>query len=196
LGRAYGACWVAEADPLFEQARRRVVFPIYQQGLIYSWQGRAIDPDPDFKWYMPPGFVKCFYNADRVAPHQTPVIAEGITSAIACGPTGVAIFGKQINGIRAKEFGDKWKSAVIATDPDTFVPDNKKGGGGRIFALEIAALLKPFVPNIRMIVWPKDVVELATRYNNGETIDGKKIKVPDAADLGIKAMKGIIDAVL
>lgn len=196
LARAYGACWVPEADPIFEQAKRRIVFPIYQQGKVYSWQGRSIEPNPDKKWYMPPGFVKCFYNADRVAPHETPVIAEGITSAIACGPRGLAIFGKSINGVLAKEFGDKWQSVIIATDPDTFVPDNRKGGGGRVFAQEMAAALKPYVRTIRMINWPKDVLALAVKNNNDEKIDGQKVKVPDAADLGLKVMKGLLDAAL
>ncbi len=191
MAKAYGACWVPEPDPIFEQAKRRVVFPIYQQGQVYSWQGRSIDPNPEFKWYMPPGFVKCYYNSDRVAPHETPIVAEGITSAIACGPRGLAIFGKYLNSMRAKEFGERWQSVVIATDPDTFVPDNRKGGGGRIFAMEMAALLKPYVRTIRMINWPKDVLALATKNNNGE-----KTKIPDAADLGLKVMKGLIDAAL
>lgn len=191
LGTAYGASWCTEADERCPQAARRVIFPIYVDGQLYSWQGRTIDKGGSPRWYLPPGFVKCFYNCDRIAPHQTPVLAEGITSAIACGPTGTAIFGKALNTVRAQEFGRRWKSVVIATDPETFVPDNRKGGGGRVFAQELAALLKPYVPVIRMLNWPKDILALATRHNNNEDVT-----VPDAADLGIKVMKGLVDATL
>jgi hypothetical protein len=189
LGTQYGAAFAEMLDDLYPLVRGRVVFPIYNDGALVGWQGRAIDATVEPRWLLPPGFLKTFYNGDRVAPHETPVISEGITNAICSGPRGVAIFGKELNTIRAEEFGKRWKSAIIATDPDTFVPDNRKGGRGRIFAYELRDLLVKHVPRVRMIAWPKEVLEAATVNNNGT-----KTKVPDAADLGFAVMHKLIDA--
>ncbi len=191
LSEVYGVQYARVFDKECPLAFERVIFPIYHDGKLYSWQGRAISTHSKPRWFLPPGFVKCFYNQDMVPPHGTPAVAEGIPASIACGPSGIGIFGKQLNSIRAKEFGDRWQSAIVATDPETFVPDNRQGGSGRVYAHELRDLLKQFVRDVRMIRYPDDVLALATRHNNEEDVS-----VPDPADLGLRFMKGLIDAAL
>lgn len=190
LTRLYGVQWCHSADEMFPIAEDRLVFPVYVDGQPVGWQARSVYDEQRPRWYLPPGFVKTWYNGDRVAPFETPVLCEGVVNAIACGPKGIAMFGKQLNRMRAQEFRERWSSVIIATDPDTFVPDNRKGASGRIFAHELRDVLREFVPVVRMIRWPDDVLEMARRSNSGEE---EGIKVPDAADLGFVTMRRLIE---
>lgn len=180
ISRLYWGKYCASPDSDYPMAKGRIIFPIHNMaGRVIAWQGRTIDPYGRPRWYLPPGFVKCFYNGHRVPPTETPVISEGIMNAIASGPTSIAIFGKSISAALARDFAEKWSSAIIATDADTFVPDNRPGGRGRIFAEELREVLSRYIKDIRMFPWTEDVVELARRHNNGEDVG-----VPDAAELG------------
>ena len=190
LSTEYGACFTSEYDWRFPPAQDRVIFPITKNGAQVAWQGRAIDPDDKPRWYMPPGFVKCFYNLDNLDLFERPVLNEGLMNAIVCGPNGIAMFGKQLNSIRAEELGEQCSSIIIATDADTFVPDNRKGAKGRIFAHELREVLQRYIPDVRMLHWPQEVLDLATRHNNNEDV-----AVPDAADLGFKVMHKLIKEV-
>lgn len=191
LSKAYGASFTDVYDERFPAAMDRVVFPIFLNGKQVAWQGRAISSDAIPRWFLPPGFVKCFYNGDNVAPLEIPLINEGIMNAICCGPNGVAIFGKQLNTLRCEDYAKKWNAAIIALDPDTFVPNNRKGGHGRVYAKELRDQLSDHVSDIRMLPWPKEILEIARRHNNGEDIP-----VPDAAELGPKYMQKVIKEVL
>lgn len=191
LSDGYDVQYANVLDDNCPRAHERVIFPIYLDGRLYSWQGRAIYNNVSPRWFLPPGFIKCFYNQDGVPPHEVPVMAEGIPAAIACGPRGIAIFGKDLNTLRAREFADRWQSVLIATDPDTFVPDNRQGGGGRVYAHILRDLLAQHVRTVKLIQWPADILELARRHNNEEDVT-----VPDAADLGLRRMKELIDAAL
>lgn len=187
LSTAYGAMFTDTYDRMFPPAQDRVIFPVYSDGRQVAWQGRTIEDDALPRWYLPPGFVKVFYNADRVPPFTTPILTEGITNAICCGPNGIAMFGKQLNTLRAKELASRYSSVVIATDPDTFVPDHRKGGNGRVFAQELRELLEKHMNHVYMLRWPEEILELARQHSNGEDV-----KVPDAADLGLRRMRQII----
>jgi len=193
IAKAYEVQWTETFDERYPAARNRIIFPIRNMdGELVAWQGRSLSVKDKLKWFLPAGFMKTFYNGYRVSPVNTPIIAEGITSAIACGPNGIAIFGKQLNSLRASEMGEKWGSVVIATDPETFTPDFRKGGKGRVFADEMHSLLSKYIGDVRSIRWPDDVLELARRHNLGE----EGITIPDAADLGVVKMKLLLDGVL
>ena len=188
MSRSYGVCFTGRKDPRFFHAKDRIIFPIYAGGMCVAWQGRTILPDHTPRWFLPPGFVKVFYNLDRVGPYDTAILTEGITNAIFSGPQGIAMFGKALNRSRAMELAEHTKSVMVATDPDTFVPDNRPGGGGRVFAQELIDLLREFIPDVKAIQWPEHLLEVAQEY-----CSGAKVKVPDAADLGLVAMRRIID---
>ncbi len=188
LSRAYGAMFTAEYDQRFPAAQDRIIFPIRQNSVVVAWQGRAIDAEAQPRWYLPPGFIKCFYNIDAVDPYKPVILTEGVTNAICCGPQAVAMFGKQLNTLMCEKLAKRCSTVIVATDPDTFVPDNRKGGRGRVFAQELYTALTEHVACVRMLPWPKDVLELARRHN-----DGEDVAVPDAADLGFRTMKKLID---
>ncbi len=194
VAQGYDLRYAEEHDDMFPSAQGRIIFPIVTEKGTVAWQGRATRRSKS-KWFLPPGFIKVFYNGYRVLPHQTPVLCEGITNAITCGPTGIAMFGKGLNSIRAEEFSERWKSVILATDPDTFCPNNRKGGRGEIAVHELRDTLAQFISDIRLIRWPEDVMELARRHNN-DVHDELDIKVPDAADLGPKRMHQIVEELL
>jgi hypothetical protein len=186
LSKHYSVGYTDEPDQIYAYSKNRIIFPIFRDGKVIAWQGRAVDAQQTPRWYLPPGFVKTFYNMDRVPELATPIISEGIPASIACGPNGIAIFGKELSDTLCREFAEKWKSAIIALDPETFVPDNRKGANGRIFAHELRDRLSKYV-SVKCIRWPKHVLELATMKCNG-----KDITVPDAADLGFTEMHKLL----
>jgi len=188
LSDVYKVGFTEVIDMAYPQAQDRIIFPIYVKGELVAWQGRTIHADSRLRWYLPPGFIKPVYNADAVLPTEIPLIAEGIPSAIACGLSGTAIFGSSLTQAQLDTYAKTWSSAVIATDPDTFVPDNRPGGRGRIVADEMKKRLNAVMGSpVKCIQWPLEILELARRHNNGEDV-----KVPDAADIGLAGMQKIL----
>lgn len=188
LSDVYKVGFTDLVDLAYPQAQGRLIFPIYVNKELVAWQGRTIHADNRLRWYLPPGFIKPVYNADNVPPTEVPVIAEGIPAAIACGLTGVGIFGSSLTQAQLDKISSTWGSVIVATDPDTFVPDNRPGGRGRIVADEMKRKLSAVMKTpVRSIQWPLELLELARRHNNGEDV-----KVPDAADIGINGMRQIL----
>lgn len=188
LSDVYKVGFTDVIDMACPQAQDRLIFPIYVNHELVAWQGRTIHADNRLRWYLTLGFIKTVYNADAVLPTELPVIAEGIPSAISCGRTGVGIFGSSLTQAQTDKIASTWGSAIIATDPETFVPDNRPGGRGRIVADEMKQKLNRVMRTpVRCIQWPLEVLELARRHNNGEDV-----KVPDPADFGIDNMQKLL----
>jgi hypothetical protein len=195
LGRYYGAVFCGERDVRYRMARNRIIFPLSHNGVVTGWQGRTILPPEQegCKWYISPGFRKTPYNIDQVEPTQVPIICEGITSAIASGPSGLAVFGKSISNGMAEELARKYRTAIVAIDPETFVPDlrtQKQRPDGTItspareYAKELCSKLNQyFAVPVWPIQWPESVLELARRK-----VSGEDVKVPDPADIGLQGM--------
>jgi hypothetical protein len=183
-----------------------------------SWQGRTIDPRDPQRWYFPTGFKKTLYNWDVVSTQRNDVIviAEGIPAAIAGGPTATAIFGKEIDPYRAGLIAKNFRTAVIATDPETQLPDpltrKRRGRGyvdgdrGRVFANEIitrltaAGLKVPAMP----LRYPPDVMAAAAAAVQQRADEqagiipkvpkDKRIKIPDLADIGLSGVHKLLAA--
>jgi hypothetical protein len=199
LASAYGAGYATERDELYRMAYGRVIFPIVENGELIGWQGRRIDDLPDQKWILSPGFRRCFYNADRILPHQIPIICEGITSAIACGPTGTAIFNKVLDDRLAKEAATKWQTAIVVTDPETFVPDlrtekrnplGKITSPAKVYAHDLVTILNKYMKiPVYAFQWPQEILDLAKLK-----VQGHDVKVPDPADLGLVGMHRLLHA--
>lgn len=212
LARAYGAGFVGEAQG-FMQVTNRIIFPVYSDGALAFWQGRTILKDEPVRWYITPGTRKVVYNIDRVPEGDVVVICEGIPAAIASGPTATAVFGKDLDQHRAQLIAKRFRTAVIALDPETQIPDprtrRKKGVGydpkdnGRIFADEM---------KVRLIEAGMKVPPMILRYPD-EAMDRAKLvfdykravmdgfikddpnfdtSIPDPADLGMRAMNDIL----
>ncbi len=198
LGKFYGAAYTKEYDELYRLASNRIIFPVTKGGKLVGWQGRTISVAEQRRWVLSPGFRKVLYNADRLRYGQVPIICEGITSAIACGPTGIAIFGKSMDEHLCKEFGEKFSTAVVAVDAETFVPDlrtEKRDKWGNVvspareYAKELCERLNRYckIP-VYPIVWPAPILELAKRK-----VAGQDVSVPDSADIGIAGMRQLLD---
>ncbi len=182
----YEVGYTESVDSIYTAAQFRLIFPIRKDGNLVGWQGRTIiNANP--RWFLTLGFVKTLYNAERVGMEQTPVICEGIPAAIASGPTGICIFGKTLTKAQISEIAEKWTQVIIATDPETFVPDNRPNQSGKTYALDMREALRAVGVGVTLIKWPDDVLALAEQHNRGE-----KVSVPDAADLGVKQMRTLV----
>jgi len=98
---------------------KRVIFPIYCGGRLISFIGKSICKG--VKPYNPEGvrFSELLYNYDVAKLHDTCVIVEGVTDAIAIGSNAVALFGKsmstaQLNLILKARFS----KVVVCLDDD------------------------------------------------------------------------------
>ncbi len=199
LARGYGAVFASEQDPVYRMAYNRIIFPIFEKGEFVAWQGRAISVDMAPKWLFSPGHRRNFYNGDRIESDKIPVICEGITSSIACGPFATAIYNKVIDDRMAREFASRWRSAVVLLDPETFVPDmrtekrNCKGtvtAPARVYAQELIDQLNKYCQfPVHAFRWPDEVLELARRKVRRE-----EVNVPDPADLGLARMRELLIA--
>ncbi len=193
LSKFYKVGFTDQTDDLYRGSKDRIVFPIFKNGNIIAWQGRSIHNNVIPRWYLPPGFSKVdtLFNFDNITPMDIPIICEGIPSAIACGPKAIAIFGSTISDKVARILAERCSSAILALDPDTYVPDNRPGGKGKIKTKAALVQLNKYlkVP-AKALEWPKDAIDLATRKNNNENIN-----VPDAADYGLQTMSEFIQKV-
>jgi hypothetical protein len=185
LAKAYGVGFSKYNWDIYS-TENRLIFPIYEDDKLLGWQGRTIvNALP--RWYIPSGWIKNVYNLYRIPPDDIPIICEGIPSAISCGPKAVALYGSSIAPYQLSRL-KAYKKVILALDADTYVPDNRKGGKGKIKVMEVKAQLIEAGITPLLIQWPDEVLALATKANNSINV-----KVPDAADLGPRIMKGIID---
>jgi hypothetical protein len=194
LSIAYGAGFTDFDDPEYLGATNRIIFPIMEDGNLVGWQGRSVDPANRKRWYLTPGFRKCFYNGDRISGYQVPLICEGIPAAIAAGPNALAIFGKELDDRRCEDFALRWQTAVILTDPETFVADPRgldKNKQPRVYARELKARLDKYLKAPALLFpWPEEYLELSRRK-----FAGAAVSVPDPADLGLGGMAKLLQAV-
>ncbi len=196
LSNGYSVGYTPMYDPDYPLAKGRVIFPVFLRGELSGWQGRAINAETDPRWYLPAGFNKdkgCF-NEDRIPPGCIPVFVEGIPTSIACGPSGAAIWGTSMSDTLIAHVASKWPTAVLALDPDTYTPDNRKGGGGRVKTAELLAKLTAAfrIPPVA-VTYPPEMIELGRLSNNAPP--GTKVSVPDLADCGLYGARSIIKQV-
>lgn len=191
----YNLAYCLPGPNRYRLAGNRIIFPIHDEtGLrVVSWQGRTLEADLNPRWYNPPGFSKAaVFNVHRLAPVDVPIMSEGIPSAIACGPKGIAVYGTKPTKDVAEMLAARFSTVVLALDPDAYVPDNRPGGKGKVKVEETRKYLDRFFrAPTRLIRWPDAILEQARAYCNGET----KVKPPDAADLGLKYMHEVLSNV-
>lgn len=191
LAEMYDVGFTDEYDERYRLAKDRIIFPMYQSQKLVAWQGRRIDGLDIQKWVLSPGFRRMFYNGDNVPVTRIPIICEGITSSIACGPFATAVCNKIIDDRMAQEAASRWQSVVILTDPETFVLD-KREKKPAVYAEKMAAMFNKHLKiPAYSFKWPEELLELARRKVNRE-----KVKVPDSADLGMDLMYKLLDAQL
>lgn len=110
-----------ENDPVLRAHQRaydRLIIPIVKDDKIVHWQARAVDDDdPRGRWYFPPGQKPFpFRNWDTAARYRGVIIVEGYFDEVAAGPSGLTIFTKDMNFVKAKMIADQWEYVIIALD--------------------------------------------------------------------------------
>lgn len=216
LSRAYSVGFCTQYDPDYPDALHRIVFPLWFDNQLVGWQARSLNPADTRRWVFPGGSRKILYNWDSLplGRGDVVVITEGIPAAIAAGPTATAIFGKELDSQRINRIVQNFRTAVIATDPETFYPDpmtRPKVRGrlstktdGTVFAAELkirldaAGLKVPALP----IRYPSDVLEVARKaylerlnYQTGKIPKPDRwMSVPDPADIGMAGMQELLKA--
>jgi hypothetical protein len=102
----------------------RVLFPDYYNEKLVFWTARAVDESVNPKYRSATNAEKsaCVWNLSRTNPAYPIYIAEGCMSARACGPNGVAIYGKSLSETQAtliaKHAGASGVRIVL--DPDAY----------------------------------------------------------------------------
>jgi hypothetical protein len=214
LGRAYRVGYTAAHDPDYPEAHNRIIFPVFYGGVLLSWQARTVDPNNTKRWVFPPGFRKVLFNWDSLprSSGDVIVIAEGIPAAIASGPASTAIFGKDLDSYRCGLIAQNFRTAIVATDPETQLPDpmtRRKIKGrldpndpGRVFARELIEklveagmrtppLLMPYPPEVMQIA---EAAAAERRHFQDGLIPKPErwMRVPDPADIGLSRMQELI----
>ena len=106
----------------------RIIFPIYDENGLVSWQGRDSTGYASQKYYFPKGFKagECLYNYQNVGSNNYLIICEGIMDVIGWWQAGfynvVATFGKKISAYQMDMILKKKPKVVyIAWDSDAEV---------------------------------------------------------------------------
>lgn len=126
LGRGLTAEVLKEQGIMYRPSVRMVIFPVIMNGILYGWQGRAIDPVPkERRMDNLPGEWKSrtvmFHG--NIVGKEFVIIAEGPVSAMkfANMKNYVATMGKEISSEQMKILRESgMKRLYIALDPDAF----------------------------------------------------------------------------
>lgn len=191
-----GVQFTDQYDETWRLAANRLIFPILQGGELLSWQGRTINPLEDrCRWLLPGGFPKAVYRHDEVPGDRVVVITEGIPACLGTHRDAVAVFGCRITARQVEAISKRWRRAIIATDPDTFVPDHRIRGEPKIAVEELLEKLTPVMECCVAVQWPQDLLDQAALRigPRHKEPDMKALPKPDAADLGRAFMEPLIE---
>jgi hypothetical protein len=135
LNDIYGACLIINHpdERVARMAVGRVAFPFHVNGEFKMWQARLTYDLPKGqkfppKWYFPPGTIKVPWGYDVASAYPVAILAEGISSALNFGPAGIGLGGKTLTYATRKLIAQRWKSVVVALDPDAGInhkPDER-----------------------------------------------------------------------
>ena len=142
----------------------RLIFPVWERGQVIYWQARAMWDEPpgqNFSKTLNPsrkrngilylGSGDVLLNIETAAQFPRVAITEGPTSAIRCGPSAIATFGKHISGNQIRKLLDHNVSAV---DFMWDGPSKREPQGAWPEMIQAAHALAPFM-DVRMIFLPE-----------------------------------------
>jgi hypothetical protein len=123
IGRGLSLDLIEKYGITYSPYMRRVLFPVIMNGVLYGWQGRAIDKDNKLKMYNLGGQWKAkaimFY--DNVKTSDFMVLTEGPMDALKFGKVGgfIATMGKIISKSQIDLIVNSGvKNLYLALDPD------------------------------------------------------------------------------
>ena len=122
--------WYAGFGKIWFYPDNVLVFPIYQNNVLKSWQARYAGEDyaklKKPKYFWPAGTKKSWllYNLDRAKLHPVVVVTEGIIDCIKVGAPGVALFGKEPSVRQESLLGANWRNGALVWIPDADDPQS------------------------------------------------------------------------
>jgi hypothetical protein len=109
-------------EPAYRLMFNRLYIPIYFNGELVSWQGRAVGAAAVPKYYNCPGTSKSrvLYNYDRAREQPYVVVVEGVPSVWRIGAAAVCTFGKTMSLWQQMTISTTWagKPVVLMLDND------------------------------------------------------------------------------
>jgi hypothetical protein len=129
----------------YSLAEKRIIFPIYFNGMLVGWQARYVGDNVDgvsfneagvAKYWTSPGFKRRLvaYNLERACQHQTVIVVEGPTDTINVGPMACGALGKTLSPYVRKLLVQHLNKnhprngvVVIALDPKQDAKSKAKG---------------------------------------------------------------------
>ena len=133
LGKVFQAHYCPES--VYTLARDRIIFPVYMDEQLVTWQARYIGDSVDGLSFKEAGVPKSFtcpgvsrsnaaYNFDQAVTYSTIAIVEGPLDVYGFGPMAMGLLGKTMNDYLIKhlkeavrKWGDKLVILVVL-DPD------------------------------------------------------------------------------
>lgn len=160
------------SDTHFEQLKlyvcvpqRRVLFPVYESGVLLFYAGRAIDDNNPLRWLNSGGNSHgAVWGLDHVGDEVW--VFEGVFDAVRLYPRGVATFG---NHLRQSQL-----SKLLALNPIKFVVVGDGDNPGRSGQYKTALQLYEHHPNVWYHVWSpgyKDYSSVSTPVPNLQKVD-------------------------
>ncbi len=128
------------------RGNHRLLFPDESGDRLVYWTARAVQPgvEPKYEAAKDSDKSMCVWNLNRVNPMKIIWISEGALSARACGPNGVATYGKYVSDIQVR------KIAAMAQIGVGVVVD----GDARKSAFQIAKKFMGMGIAVRLVLLP------------------------------------------
>jgi hypothetical protein len=106
-------------DPDFPTAYNTIIFPVYMEQALASWQARVLASNSRMKYYSCPGtrIHDLLYGWDLAKDYDYAILVEGIFDAIRVGPPALALFGKHVSERQARLL-QRFKTVFYLPDSD------------------------------------------------------------------------------
>lgn len=119
VAEKYGCFFVEQPESELIYLYRRLVFPIYMQNKLLSYQARSIaDTEPKYLSAKGTRIHNLLYGWDLVDGYNTAVLVEGIFDSLRFGPPALAIFGSTVSRAQARVLAQRFKNVILLLDGD------------------------------------------------------------------------------
>mgnify|MGYP000399495825 CR=1 FL=1 len=123
----YDIRYSGDYDPDYPTAKDSIIFPIYMDGELVSWQARTLDPEIRIKYFTCPGtkIHNFLYGWDFAKDFDYAILVEGVFDVIRLGPPALGLFGKHISHAQAEKL-KRFKLVFYLPDSDVSVIEARR----------------------------------------------------------------------
>lgn len=141
--------------------QRRVLFPVYESGVLQFYAGRAIDSNNPLRWLNSGGNSHgAVWGLDHVGDEVW--VFEGVFDAVRLYPRGVATFGNYLRESQLRK--------LLALNPIKFVVVGDGDDPGRFGQYRTATQLYEYHPNVWYHVWEPGSKDYSSMENLNPTL--------------------------